>query len=378
MKVAHLGLKGLPSRTGAERVAEAIVLRLAARQQITVYCDARYVSAGTKVPGVRLVRIPTLGGKHLRPVSLFLLSSLHALLRGDYDVIHLHNVEAAFVLPLLRLRYPAIATAHGSPSHAMRSKWGPVARMLMRLSEYPFLWLSTRATSVSRRDASFFERRYGRKALYVPNGVDVEATAQEAWEASLSEIGLEEGNYVAFAAARIDPTKGCHLLLEAFRRLNLDIPLVIIGDLDQVPRYGAHLRQMANARVTFIPPIAESRRLFAIVQHCRLFVFPSTAEGMSMMLLEAAALGAPLVCSDIEENREVVEGDAVYFRSGDAGDLAAKLRWALEHAEEMQSLAAKAKTRVRREYDWSAIVDRYEALYRECAQRRCGRWISHA
>lgn len=371
MKVAHLGLKGLPARSGAERVAEAIVLRLAARQQITVYCDARYVGAGVEVPGVRLVRIPTLGGKHLRPVSLFLLSALHALLRGDYDLIHLHNVEAAFILPLLRLRYPVVATAHGSPSHAVRSKWGLVARTLMSLSECPFLWLSTRATSVSRRDARFFEERYGRPVLYIPNGVDGEAAAEEAGEASLAEAGLEESGYIAFAAARIDPTKGCHLLLEAFCRLNPDIKLVIVGDLAQVPKYGARLRQMANARVTFIPPIAESRRLFAIVKHCRLFVFPSTAEGMSMMLLEAAALGAPLICSDIEENEDVVGRDALYFRSGDAGDLAAKLRWALEHGEEMQSLAARAKAHVRRAYAWRAIVGRYEALYRACAQSGC-------
>jgi glycosyltransferase involved in cell wall biosynthesis len=90
---------------------------------------------------------------------------------------------------------------------------------------------------------------------------------------------------------------------------------------------------------------------------------------MSMMLLEAAALGAPLVCSDIAENRHVLGERALYFRSGNADDLREKLVWALAHPDEMVALAAEAREHIRREYSWDAIAVRYEELYLRIAGR---------
>ena len=103
MKIAYLGIKGLPARGGAERVVEAITQRLADRHEITVYCSRRYSDENSSVRGVRLVRLPSLAGKYTFMTSLDFLAAWHALLYGDYDLIHLHNIEAGFILPLLRL-----------------------------------------------------------------------------------------------------------------------------------------------------------------------------------------------------------------------------------------------------------------------------------
>ena len=113
LRIAYLGIKGLPSAAGADRVVEAIVRRLANHHRLTVYCSASAVPAGATFPGVELVRVPVLKGKHAHATSLFLRSALDALLRRDFDLVHVHNVEASFVLPFLKLRYPVIATSHG-------------------------------------------------------------------------------------------------------------------------------------------------------------------------------------------------------------------------------------------------------------------------
>ena len=369
MRIAHMGTKGLPSNGGAERVMEAIVRRLAVRHEITVYCRADYTPADVRVPGVRLLRIPTLPGKHLQPMSLFVLSAFHAVFFGDYDLIHVHNVEACWVLPLLRLRYKVIATAQGSMTRLARSKWGPVARTLMGLAEYPYLFLPNCVTSVSQVDADYFEQRYGRMVVYVPNGVD-EQPAAAADNSILHQIGAQPGQYLLFAAGRIDPTKGCHLVLQAFGQLNLDMKLLVVGDLEQVPEYGQRVRQMANDKVVFVPHISSKEQFFGIVRSCRLFIFPSIFEGMSLMLLEAASFGLPLICSDIPENRAVLGRRALYFRSGDAGDLAEKLSWATQHLDVMASYARQAEAWVKQNHSWDKIADDYEALYQQCLQGR--------
>jgi glycosyltransferase involved in cell wall biosynthesis len=367
MRIAYLGSKGLPSKGGTERVVEAIVSRLSGAHEITVYCDSRYTPKGTKVDGIHLIRIFTVKGKHIQATSLVILSALHALL-SKYDVIHVQGVDSCFILPILRLKYRAVTTSHGTPGRLIRLKWGKIAWFLIRLMEYPFMYLSNYATSVSFLDAEYLKARYKRNVVYIPNGVDecVQYDLKLAGD-KLRQIEFEPGNYLMFAAGRIDPTKGCHLVLEALSHIGNSLKLAIVGDLNQVPSYSDHLREFADGKpVVFIPPISDRKLLFGMVKLARLFIFPSTDEGMSMMLLEAASLQAPIVCSDIPENKFVMQDNVVYFHSGDALDLANQIQWAIDHPGEMSSMAQKASIWVKANLTWEKIVNQYEEIYKEC------------
>lgn len=370
MKIAIIGSKGLPSKSGTERVVEAVVSRLTGRHEITVYCDSRYTPKGTTVEGIRLVRIPTPKGKHIQATTLFILSAFHAMF-SRYDLIHVQGVDCCFIMPLLRLKYRVIATSHGAPGRVTRSKWGKFDRFLMRLLEYPFVFLSNDATSVSRMDAEYLTQRYKRVVTYIPNGVDeaIQYDLQRA-ENELGAAGIEPGNFLMFAAGRIDPTKGCHVVIEALNLLANPMHLAVVGDLNQVPTYSQHLREIADPkRVAFFPPISDRELLFGMVKSASFFVFPSVTEGMSMMLLEAASLQAPIICSDIPENKIVMQDNALYFKTGDAADLARQIQWAMDHPAEMASLAHKASIFVNEHLTWGKIIERYDALYQRFGQR---------
>jgi glycosyltransferase involved in cell wall biosynthesis len=367
MKIAYLGSKGLPSKSGTERVVEAIVTRLSGKNEITVYCDARYTPQGANIDGVHLIRIPTIKGKHIQATYLFFISAIHSLF-CRYDLIHLHGTDACFTLPILRIKYKVVSTAHGVPGRLKRLKWGKTARFFIRLMEYPFVYLSSFATSVSKPDTDYLKARYGRNVIYVPNGVDdpVRYDPERARD-RLKQLDVEPGSYLMFAAGRIDPTKGCHLILEALNCLENPYKLIIIGDLNQVPPYSDHLREIADQKqVIFLPLITDREVLFGLVKLARLFIFPSTDEGMSMMLLEAASLQTPLICSDIPENKVIMQDNVLYFRSQDSGDLASKLNWAFEHPAEMSILGQKARLCVKDGFTWDKIVDQYENLYKAC------------
>ena len=71
--------------------------------------------------------------------------------------------------------------------------------------------------------------------------------------------------------------------------------------------------------VRFVGYLEEPSVLMGLVERADLFVFPSEREGMSVMLLEVAAVGTPILCSDISQNRDVLDEEAaVHFRSTDA------------------------------------------------------------
>lgn len=360
MRIAYVGIKGLPAKGGAERTVEAIVRRLAGQHEMTVYCDSRYTPPRAEVPGARLIRLPTLPGKHLRPLSSLAMSALHALFLGRYDLVHIHNVEACCVAPLLRLRFRVIATAQGLAYR--RAKWGTLVRALLRLNDYFYTWFPHTSTSVSLPLAEEWQRRFGREVYYIPNGVDDHRLPERQWV---------ESDYILFAAGRMDPTKGGHLLIQAFSQVETGKRLLVVGELSTVPKYGRELQRMADDRVRFVPFISARGKLNELIRRTTFFVFPSTAEGMSLMLLEVASLGTALVCSDIPENVAVLQDHAVYFRSGDVEDLAEKLRWALNHQDEMRELGIRAQTHVRAHFAWDHIVSQYETLYQKAIGNAC-------
>ena len=362
-RIAYVGIKGLPSQAGADRVVEAIVRNLDKEQyNPTVYCSAALVGKSVQIDGVDLLRIYSLPIKYLGPVTLFLFSALHALLFGRYDLVHLHNLEASFVLPLLRLRFPVITTSHGQ-TQGRTDKWGKLAITVFHGTERMCMVLSNAVTSVAKAHVRYFEDRYHKTVYYIPNGVDRSSEADEAKAlAIINEAGAAPDKYILFSG-RIMPTKGAHILLDAFLNLETDLKLLVVGDESILPDYSKQLRANADERVRFVPFISHKPTLLGVVKHCRIFVFPSTFEAMSMMLLEAASMHSPIVCSDIPENTDVLPTQALTFRSEDVKDLTEKLGWALNHQVEMAQFSKAAYKWVCENYLWSEIVMQYQQLY---------------
>jgi glycosyltransferase involved in cell wall biosynthesis len=365
LRVAYLGIKGLPARGGAERVVESLVAQMPGLGVApTVYCDAAYTPADFRLPDVTLVRLPAMRGKYSRQTSLNLSSAIHALWRGKYDAIHLHNVEASFVLPVLRVRYPLIATSHGSAY--WRDKWGWFAKQILRAMEIPFARFSNLATSVSQNDARALESKFNRRVAHIPNGVarSPQCNLTRA-QIILEQHDLARGQFAIFVAGRIEPTKGAHLAIEAINRLSNDFKLLVVGDPNHVPSYAAHLHQIACARVRFEALIEDQATLFGVMACATCLIFPSRVEAMAMVLLEAASLGVPIICSNIEENRLVMLDDALYFESENVESLVCQLERGLANRETLRVMGRAAQARIQTDYAWDVIAQRYAQLYRD-------------
>jgi len=361
MRIAHLGSKGIPSKGGTERVVEAVAVRHARDHAVTVYAS-RATCSGEPVGGVRVQALSAPKGKHAGPVALQLRYAADALLKSDCDVIHLHGAENAFILPLLRTRFPVVTTYHG-PAYE-REKWSPTARRLIRSVERTSVKSASVATAVARPQAERLSRDYGRHVAWIPNGVDPRPEVDEAGAlALLRELGLEPDRFWLFAAARVDPTKGCLTLLEAHRQV-ADEPLLVVGDLYHAPGHEDELRAAARDDVRFVPRLDDKAVLMGLLRQARLFVFPSTVEAMSMMLLEAVGQGTLTLASDIPENTAVLPEWFPTFRAGDPDDLARRAQELLAVEPEVRrSLTAEAAAWVAERFDWDRIADQYLEVY---------------
>jgi len=362
-KIAFLGIKGLPSKGGADRVVEAIANNLSEEFDISVY-GSHSCSKDFQSDDIKLIKVKNLRGKHLSSFSLFLLSSFHALICKNFDLVHVHNTDAGFIIPLLRLKYKVIATSHGYPYK--RDKWNYLAKRFLKFSEALFFQNSSVITCVSKSISEELNGRYNKDIHFIPNGIDKPYIEEQDY--IIEELGLEDKEFLCFAAGRVDPTKGCHILLQALNRINRNISVVAIGDFSHKKDYSKKLFQMADERVKFVPFIEDKKDLFGIIKRAKLFVFPSTVEAMSMMLLEVAALGVPIICSDIPENTSVLEDRTIYFKSEDVKDLIEKIEFCLDNYNTISERAVKTKQWVTERYNWKNIVNKYKNIYIALAQ----------
>jgi glycosyltransferase involved in cell wall biosynthesis len=263
---------------------------------------------------------------------------------------------------------PLLGTFHGNPYE--RAKWSPFAKAFLRFSEGAFIRACTALTTVARAKVAEVQARSQTPIDFIPNGVNPNPAIPATGLAE--KHGLVPGQYLMFAAGRMDPTKGLHHLLDAVDKLRLEIPLLVVGGFEgHNKEYSEQLlaRCRATPRLVLIPRLLTQPELFELVAGAKLFVFPSEIEAMSMMLLEVISCGVPVLASDIAENTEVTGADYPWlFRNADAADLAGKLARFLEKGPGPELAALRA--RCARDFNWTAIAARYLALYRRLAPAR--------
>jgi len=360
IRVAMIGHRGIPATYGGvERHVEELATRLVALGfEVIVYCRSGYTPRMREYRGIRIIRLPTINQKHLEMIAHTFLCVLDLLLRRRVDIVHIHSVDPALLTLPAGLAAKTVVTSHGQAYR--REKWGAFAKAMSLWAERVFTRWADGAISVSKTLRKYYKEKYGRDVTYIPNGVTI--SEPSGWN-ELESLGLAPNRYVLYVG-RLVPTKGAHMVIEAFGGLETDLTVAIAGGSSHTSEYVARLERMRNERVLLLG-YQYGTALQQLYENCRLFIMPSQIEGLPITLLEAMSYGRPILFSDIPENMEAAEGVGVSFRSGDVADLREKMQYCLDHPDELRELALKARERVIRDYTWDHVADEHAKFYRE-------------
>ena len=369
MKIAMVGLKGIPATWGGvEKIVEAMSIELVNRgHEVTIYCRSYYVPPDMdEYKGVKLIRTPTINTRHLDCPVHTLTSTLDSLWR-DYDIVHFHSVApAAFCwIPRIVGKKTSVQV-HGLGWTDVT--YGPVVRLLMKMAEYPAVYLSNVFTTVSEPAVEYFKKTYGRDVRFVTSTTEFHEPKQPD---KMKELGLEKDGYVLFVA-RLTPQKGLHYLIEAFKKVKTDKKLVIAGDVDPgdgLSEYVDGLREMADSRTEFLGWVY-SDLLDELFTNAYLFVLPSETEGLSVSLIEAVNFECGLLVSDAPENLDAISDYGFSFKNMDVDDLARMLQYLVDHPEEVKTRAKGGRDYVRQRYGIASVVDSLEGIYAEMLNRK--------
>lgn len=179
------------------------------------------------------------------------------------------------------------------------------------------------------------------------------------------------GDYALFVG-RLSPEKGLDTLLEGWERLPASIPLRLAGD--------GPLGPVVRARVEAADRIAwlgrqSPEEVQRLMLKAAFVVVPSRVyETFGRVAVEAFACGTPVIASRLGALAEVVADGrtGLHFTPGDAADLAAKVAWAWEHAEEMAAMGRNARAEYEAKYTPERNYEMLMAIYRTAIARAKG------
>ena len=366
VRVALVGIRGLPAEYGGSETAAAeIYPRLAARgHDVVVYCRRHKVDPRQRwYDGVRTVVLPSVNTKALDTITASFLALIDLIINDRADIVHVHGIGNAILFPLFRLFGKRVVTAVDGMDWT-RAKWNLAERAYLRLALYMAVHWADGVYVDSREAKRLCQTIYGREFPHIAYGTQIRC---EAGTDALKRHGLEAEKYILFVG-RLIPEKGVHYLIDAYRKLETDFPLVIVGDNPYHPAYVQRLKDGADDRVRFVGP-EFGEAFWELCANCYVYVQPSEVEGTSPVLLSALGCGRCVVVNGIQENLDAVGDAGLAFFRNDVDDLAALLAELVAKPTWVRKLGAAAQEHARREYDWDRITDQHEELFRVVLSR---------
>ena len=350
-------------RRGAERLVHDLAVSLTrADHDVTLLTTHRARTRTTVEDGVRVVRSYRLpdGPFHARSYNYHLHTApgfAWRLIRGGFDVAHAFQPAAAWAaVEAQRLGGPPVVF---SLLGAITEEWVSGDRMRFRMLERTVrgaAGVTVLSESVSRSFARFLHR----EAAVLPGGVissDFERPSAPAGHPTL-----------ICAASLNDPRKRGPLLLAAFERLRASVPearLLLAGKPDPILVHGESLSLPEGARWI---DADRTESLAAAYSSAWASVLPAVDEAFGLVLLESLAAGTPVVAARSGGCPEILSTDSVgrLFEPDDEANLVVAMEQALELGRRPETeKACRARAR---DWDWEAILPRYEAIYRSSAR----------
>jgi glycosyltransferase involved in cell wall biosynthesis len=361
--------------------------------QLRRFAEEGFEVVGVSAPGPHVARLEARGIRHV-PVSsltrswtpvadLRALTALRTVFRRERPaIVHTHNPKSG-VLGRVAARAASVPvvvnTVHGlydqeALSRARRAVVARSERVAMRLSSHELF------QSQEDLDRALRERMVpASRATWLGNGVDLTrfepARVDAGAVARLRTAWV--GSPVVGAVGRLVAEKGYPELFDAWRRVrsvHRDAVLVVVGPQEPGKEDALRPHEIRRARDDGVIFHGEGGRdeMTALYAAFDLFVLASHREGMPRSVIEASAMGLPVVATDIRGCREVVDdgvtGRLVPVR--DPAALAEAIGALLAERTVAANMGAAGRDRALDRFDESAVVERTLQVYRRLLSHR--------
>ncbi len=329
--------------------------------------DALVVSFG----GWREKQLQQIGAKHIKlpvhsknPILMFSLIPVLAKIMDQYavDIVHVRSRVPGWIayyatkmvnrIRFKRERYPKIVnfitTCHG------------------RYSKGPISWvmgMGRRVIVPSEFIGKHMENVFGvpqERIVLIPRGVDLDEFAYRDFPIRKDPIFLVVG--------RITPNKGQEVVINAFAKVNRKYPntqLWIVGDVGN-SNYYQRLRalQVSFSLQDSVKFLGPRQDISEIISRCFAVLVPSQyPESFGRVVLEAGAVGRPVLVSNLPALNELVDGkNGLVVQPDSVQDWESKMVYLLNHPEKARDMGIRGR-KVAEKYTMEQMCEKTISVY---------------
>lgn len=367
MRIAIIGSRGYPYiYSGYETFVKETFERLSDEIYIHVYCHSYLFDSKPKtVNNISLHYIPTLKQKGLGQLSNSLLSTLHAIFFGNYDVIlyvNTANGPFGFLTKLFGVKTAIITDG----LEWKRPKWKGFGAIYFKWASK----ISTKVFDVLISDSKEMRRIYldlfNADSEVIAYGAKVRSSeSQEA----IKEFNLVKDEYYLIVG-RLIPDNNADLIVDGFKLSNTEKKLVIVGDVPYKDDYADSIKSQASDRIICAGYIYDQNLLMELYANAYVYIHGHEYGGTNPTLLKALAYGCSILALDTPFSREVLvdEKYGTYFKKNPESfaKCIAKLDQEPERVSEQK---INARSRIEQNYTWEKIANQYKELFFKMASK---------
>jgi glycosyltransferase involved in cell wall biosynthesis len=338
------------------------------------------IESESKNPAVRILREWSNSYRYV--------SALVSRANVDADVVHFHSPVPALIAQRLygiRTAYTAhtpLWTLPQPTKGVVNGRTGKSFSPLARIPEFVERAVIRRSLVSVGLGGYVADSLPGANVATIPNGLDCKTWAPIDRASARANLGFLRDEFVVVFAGRILAEKGVDVLLQAVRLAAPSIPRLavhLLGPLsgsfdtrdETVTDYAREMMKLArDLPVRFVGFVNNRTGNFrSYLAAADVFVLPSRREPQGLVVLEAMAMGTPVIGSATGGIPDMVSPDVGYlFPPGDAGALAACLERANADSEKLAAMRKNARSRVETLYSWDQAASRYLAAFHQATR----------
>jgi glycosyltransferase involved in cell wall biosynthesis len=369
-RVVHVAARYPPALGGMEKVVQYL-----ARSQHRLGTEVQVVTSDEGQNELRLEseRFPVARLKSFNLLRTPLMPGLlgKLLLVGPGSVVHLHishayTPEIVWLYSMLTRR-PYIVHFHGDIGPS-----GGIGSILFRLYKPVVLGLVLRGAQnvvvLTESDRETVAAKFGLhhdRITIVRNGVD------EGFS-YCGQRSIHASPRLLFVG-RLAAQKNLTLLLSALDGISERFQTTLVGCGELEAQLTARAEELHLHNIRF-HGVAQGAELVDLYREADVFVLPSLVEGMPLVLLEAMAMGLPVVATDVPGTRDLVTHglNGLLVPLNDPAAMRQALISVVDSVEAYQRMSEAARSRSDT-YSWSAVSADFDAIYSEAYARRSAR-----